>query len=62
MELLDVYDKAGKRTGKIVDRSRINQDLEEGEFFQAVHVWVKNSDGKWATTSGAVSTGDLRNG
>jgi len=74
LELLDVYDKAGKRTGKIVDRSRISQDLKEGEFFQAVHVWIKNSDGQyliqkrsmavkkhpgmWATTSGAVSTGE----
>jgi isopentenyldiphosphate isomerase len=45
VERLDVYDYAGQRTGKTIDRSEENQ-LREGEFFLIVHVCVFDTKGR----------------
>jgi 8-oxo-dGTP pyrophosphatase MutT (NUDIX family) len=71
MELCDVLDEFGKRTGRIVKRGTA---LSPGEYYWVVHVWIKNeaseylvqkraahlaSDpGVWATTVGYVWAGE----
>ena len=67
MELCDVVDEFGKRTGQIVTRGT---KLEPGEFYLVVHVWIRDENanyliqqrsaqlasnpGIWATTVGYV--------
>ena len=45
MELWDVRDIDGKKTGKTVHRG--NEVLKEGEFHLVIHLWLVNSEGEY---------------
>jgi isopentenyldiphosphate isomerase len=71
MELCDVVDKFGNRTGRIVTRGT---ELVSNEFYLVTHVWIRDeknryliqkralhltsSPGIWATTVGYVLSGE----
>lgn len=71
MEMCDVHDESGTRTGRIVAR---NTPLGQGEYYLVVQVWLRNEDGDyliqqralhlttgpgiWATTAGYVISGE----
>lgn len=71
MERVDIYDKDGKPTGKVVDKGT---PLEEGEYILAVGMWIvdkagrilltqrsmekKWAPGKWENTAGHVQAGE----
>jgi ADP-ribose pyrophosphatase YjhB (NUDIX family) len=67
MEFLDVYDKTGKLTGKIIARG--DKNLADDEFIKLVVVWLKCGDkfliqktskekgGEFAVVGGHVPTG-----
>lgn len=71
MELCDVVDQFGKRTGRVVTRGT---KLASDEFYLAVHVWIrdesnqylvqqralhlKSGPGVWSTTVGYVMSGE----
>lgn len=71
MELVDVYDQNGNRTGKIVERGT---PLLEGEYILAVGMWIVNgkneifltkrspeksyAPNKWENTGGHVQAGE----
>lgn len=49
-ELWDIYDENRKPTGKTILRSDFfnrNNDDYSDEYHIAVHIWIKNSEGKW---------------
>lgn len=72
MELVDIYDKNGKATGKVVDKDTYT--LQEGEYLLAVGMWIKDgagrllltqrsltkkwAPGKWENTAGHVKAGE----
>lgn len=47
MELIDVYDIHGIKTGRVVDR---DTPLGEGEYRMAVGIWVSDEEGKLLVT------------
>jgi 8-oxo-dGTP diphosphatase len=71
MELCDVVDQYGNRTGRFVERGT---ELTSGEFYLVVHVWIRDKNnhyliqqrafhlasgpGVWATTVGYVLSGE----
>ena len=71
MELCNVVDKFGNRTGRVVERGT---KLGANEFYLAVHVWIKDENnnyliqqralhlesgpGVWSTTVGYVISGE----
>jgi len=71
MEICDLYDETGKRTGKTAPRGT---KLAAGEYYLVVQVWIRNESGEylvqrralhlavapgvWATTAGAVQAGE----
>ena len=71
MELIDVYDRNGNRTGKVVERGT---PLLEGEYILAVGMWIVNgkneifltkrspeksyAPNKWENTGGHVQAGE----
>jgi len=71
MEICDVYDELGSRTGKSVARGT---KLPQGEYYLVVQVWIRNEAGEyliqqralnllsdpgiWATTAGYVVAGE----
>lgn len=70
MELLDILDGNGNKTGRVVERGKT---MEKGEYHLVVIVCIKNSDGKvliskrspnkrgankWETVAGAAITGE----
>ncbi len=71
MEMCDLVDGSGARTGRTVARGT---ELPRGEYYPVVHVWIKNGAGEylvqrraehlasgpgvWATTVGHVSAGE----
>lgn len=71
MELLDVYDRDGRPTGRVIPRG---EPLPAGEFYLCVHIWIRNSAGEfliqrrspdkelwpglWAATGGCVQAGE----
>lgn len=71
MEMCDVHDQSGVRTGRIVARGTV---LEQGEYYLAVQVWIRDQGGEylvqqralhlasgpgvWATTAGYVLAGE----
>jgi uncharacterized protein (DUF952 family)/isopentenyldiphosphate isomerase len=72
MEKIDIINKVGKKTGKVIARG---DKMEDNEFFLAIHIWIKNSKGElliqkrkkdklhapglWAPTAGTVQSGDV---
>ena len=68
MELLEVYDFDGNKTGRIIVRG--NKDLAEGECIKLVTIWIKSKDkyliqkcnkekgGEYAVTGGHVTSGN----
>lgn len=71
MELLDVYDDNGNRTGKVIERKNIKKDLCEGEHIALSVIFIENSDGdfliqktsyekggEYSSTGGHVISGD----
>ncbi len=71
MELCDILDESGARTGRAVTRGT---KLAPGEFILVVHVWIRDETGRylvqqrawhleadpgiWATTAGHVQSGE----
>ncbi len=71
MDLLDVYYAYGNKSGKLMERGA---QLEPGEYYLAVHIYIYNSkgefllqkrsmrlkdhDGLWEITSGCVTSGE----
>lgn len=70
MELWDVLDENGIKTGRLVERGK---SLERGDYHLVVFVWIVNSEGnfliskrsqhksgagKWETVGGAVIAGE----
>ena len=71
MEMIDVYDVNGNKTGRIVDRET---PLGEGEYRMAVGIWVSDAEGnllitrrskekrfapgKWENSGGHVQAGE----
>lgn len=71
MEIFDVYNDKGERIGKTIPRG---SRLGKGEFHLVVHIWIKNTEGKYlvqkrnkktdkvpgqyAATGGAVTRGE----
>ena len=71
MELCDILDEFGTRTGRAVQRGT---KLAPGEFILVVHVWIRDETGRyliqqraghleadpgiWATTAGHVQSGE----
>lgn len=72
VELWDILDKNGKKTGKTVERSK--GCLSRGEYHLVVHIWILGSDGRvliqrrsfdkplmpgeWAATGGSALSGE----
>ena len=44
MELWDVLDENGRKTGKVVERGKL---MKKGEYHLVVFVWIKNTDGRF---------------
>jgi 8-oxo-dGTP diphosphatase len=71
MEICDIVDESGNRTGQVAPRG---SELSPGEFFPVVHVWIRDelnnylvqqrafhlasSPGAWAVTVGYVLAGE----
>jgi 8-oxo-dGTP pyrophosphatase MutT (NUDIX family) len=71
MELCDIVDESGNRTGRVAPRGSA---LSPGEFFSVVHVWIRDEFGNyliqqrafdrpsdpgiWAITAGYVLAGE----
>ncbi len=67
MEVLDIYDIKGNRTGKTIVRG--NHSLQEGEYIKLVVVWIRSGiryliqlvseakGGEYAVTGGHIPTG-----
>lgn len=70
MELWDILDEDGNKTGKTVERGK---PMKQDEYHLVVHVWIKNSSGEyliskrtpnktfpnmWETTGGSAIVGD----
>lgn len=71
MELWDIVDKDGRKTGRIHTKG---EPMQDGEYHLAVSVWIKNSENKyliskrvstkvacanmWETTSGSALSGE----
>jgi len=47
MELWDILDGDGKKTGKTVERGK---PMRQDEYHLVVHVWIKNSNGEFLIT------------
>ncbi|MCL2772802.1 MAG: NUDIX domain-containing protein [Oscillospiraceae bacterium] len=47
VEMLDIYDKNGNKTG--ITRKR-SEPMKNGEYHRIVHVWIKNSENKFIIT------------
>ena len=73
MELLDVLDKYGNKTGKVIERTK-PMLMADGEYYLIVDVWILNSKGelliskrvptvepepnRWQPTCGCAIAGD----
>jgi len=71
MEIWDILDKDGNKTGKTIERGK---PLKAWEFHLVIHVWILNGDGKflisrrspdkypnpgaWSPTAGSAVTGE----
>ena len=47
MELLDVYDDNGKKTGKVVERGINDSAFEKGEHIAVAIIYIENSKGEF---------------
>ncbi len=47
MELLDVYDDDGKKTGRVVDKSCKNNNFAKGEHIAVAIIYIENSKGEY---------------
>lgn len=72
MEIWDILDKQGRRTGKTVIRGK--RSLSKGEYHLVVHIWIVDENGRfllqkrsnnrsmmrgeWAATGGAAMSGE----
>lgn len=58
MELWDILDEAGNKTGKTIERGK---PMEKDEYHLLVHVWIKNSNGEYLITKRAANKTHLPN-
>ena len=68
MELLDIYDIDGNKTGKTIERG--NKNFQDGEYIKLATVWLKSQgkyliqkcsaerDSEYAVTGGHVTSGN----
>ena len=57
MELLDVYNKNGETTGKIVPRGTTKKELGENEYIAISQIFIENDEGKFLLEHSAKKTG-----
>lgn len=58
MELLDVYDINGEKTGKIIERNDIYSGLKEGEYVAIAQIFIENDKGEFLIEQSAKKTGN----
>lgn len=58
MELWDILDEAGNKTGKTIERGK---PMGKDEYHLLVHVWIKNSNGEYLITKRAANKAHLPN-
>ena len=58
MELLDVYDKFGNKTGKIIERSKV-KELDKDEHIAVGVIFLENSEGKFLMQKTSFEKGGL---
>ena len=56
MELLDIYDKNGNKTGKTVERGKQNQVLKDNEYVAIAQIYIENKDGDFLIEESAKNT------
>lgn len=47
MELLDVYDSLGNKTGRVVERGNKNEKFNENEHIAVAIIYIENDEGKF---------------
>jgi isopentenyldiphosphate isomerase len=50
MELWDILDENGNKTGSTIERG---QPIRQDEYYLIVHKWIKNSNGEYLITKRA---------
>lgn len=58
MELWDILDEAGNKTGKTIERGK---PMGKDEYHLLVHVWIKNNNGEYLITKRAANKVHLPN-
>ena len=58
MELLDVYDKFGNKTGKIIERSKV-KELDKDEHIAVGVIFLENREGKFLMQKTSFEKGGL---
>ena len=58
MELLDIYNKDGKVTGKTVDRYDESYLFADDEYMAISQIYIENSEGKYLIEESAKKTGN----
>ncbi|MBR2986961.1 MAG: NUDIX domain-containing protein [Clostridia bacterium] len=53
-ELWDIYNENREKTGETIERGG-KRTLKDGEFHLVVHVWIKNSEGKYLISQRSAS-------
>ena len=57
MELLDVYDNEGKKTGRIVERDTYKENLSKDEHIGVAQIFIENDKGDFLIEESAKTTG-----
>ena len=47
MELLDIYNENGKKTGKVIERGKQYDSLKENEFIAIAQIYIENDKGEY---------------
>ena len=58
MEMLDIYDNNGNRTGKTIERSKA-RELVDGEHIAVGVIFIENSEGKYLMQKTSLEKGGL---
>lgn len=58
MEILDVYDKDGKLTGKTVRRGYQDKELLDNEYVAIAQIYIENDKGEYLIEESAKKTGN----
>lgn len=59
MELLDVYDNNGEKTGKVVERGTLDSSFNEGEHIAVAIIYIENNNGEFLIQKTSKEKGGL---